>query len=148
MDRQLFIPLLKELGFPPEKYDMILNYIENHLRNEIQSSMTVADRMNDFVTTLPMALRALSKLDLDNVTIVDTPTNTETFSDSFIYDRDSFMFVKDIEAELSVKFVDNIVEVLKKKMENSRINIYVLFSHIQHVPSDNRFFILHRFKLV
>jgi hypothetical protein len=72
IDKNIWTPILKECGVAEHNYDKMIQYIENHTNSEI-NGMNVFNLNKFKETTLPQAIKALSKLDLDNITIVDAP---------------------------------------------------------------------------
>jgi len=156
MDKNLFKPLLKELNIPIEKYDDMLTYIETHIKNETnEMSCTCHNDDKLPMTTLPIALKTFSKLNLDKVHIVNAPITqskdnhnvfkVDTMGISYMLDSEELVNVKDFEEYISNKLIEKTLDYLNKVLENKHIYIYSLFNQIKKLDDGSRIIATHRF---
>lgn len=142
MDKNFWKPILKELGFPEEKYNILIEYIQRHTRYEINGSLNILENKSPLeeMSTLPMALKVLSKLNLDKVHFIDTPIleskdgktyRVSTIGVSHEINHDELHLVNDIETHISMQFIEKTLKLLNEKLKTEHLYIYVLFNTIK-----------------
>lgn len=141
--------ILNEMGFNEKHYNKLLSYIETHTNyeNNIYLS-TIKNPIGG--TTLPLALKTLSKLDnFDNINFINTFSKkinnknyqTGTYRLNMNYEDIDLKQIPDLEMFLSSDFCEKSIEFFNKKENN--MYIYILFSEI---TQDNKIFnISHRY---
>lgn len=142
MDKNFWKPILKELNFPEEKYDILTKYIQRHTRYETNESLNILENKSPLeeMSTLPMALKVLSKLNLDKVHFIDAPIleskdgnpyQVETIGVSHEINHDELHLVNDIEVHISTQLIEKTLKFLNEKLETEHLYIYVLFNTIK-----------------
>ena len=142
MDNKFWIPILKELNFPEEKYNILIEYIQRHTRYEINGSLSILKNKSPLeeISTLPMALTILSKLNLDKVHFIDAPIleskdgkpyQAETIGVGYEINHDELHLVNDIELHISNQLIEKTLKFLNEKLETEYLYIYVLFDTIK-----------------
>mgnify|MGYP000861547035 CR=1 FL=1 len=149
INKELWLEIVSALNFDSKHHDKVLTYIKNHYF--IEEELVLGGSLPLTETTLPIALKVLSKLDLDKVDILTSPTENGTPCSSIVenvnvsnFDLDELLATGvDIEALLYSYFAETTVETINKLIEkNNKIQIYCLFLEIK--KNDIEYRILHR----
>lgn len=141
--------ILDKMGFNEKSHDKLLSYIETHMNYE--NNIYLSTLKNPIGgTTLPLALKTLSKLDnLDNINFINTFSkkinnkdyHTGTYRLSINYEDTDLKQIPDLEMFLSSDFCEKSIEFFNKI--DNYIYIHILFSDI---TQDNKIFnISHRY---
>jgi len=104
------------------------------------------------ILTLPMALKVLSKLNLDKVHFVDAPLlqskdgkfcNIVPHTVSYEINFEELIVVNDIENHISMQLVKETQEKFNEILENENLYVYILFSRTK--MNDNNLLAVHRY---
>ena len=151
MDKKFWKPILDELGFPKEKYDVLFEYINRHMANNVSNFLSNNQPFEE-ILTLPMALKVLSKLNLDKVHFVDAPLlqskdgkfcNIVPHTVSYEINFEELIVVNDIENHISMQLVKETQEKFNEILENENLYVYILFSRTK--MNDNNLLAVHRY---
>ena len=159
MDKKFWKPILDELGFPKEKYDVLFEYINRHMAYNVPNFLSNNQPLEE-MQTLPMALKVLSKLNLDKVHFVDAPLlqskdgkfcnivpHTVSYEINFeelIALDASVRRIDDVENHISIQLVKKTLEKFNKILENEDLYVYVLFNGIK-MNDNNNILAVHRY---
>ena len=151
MDKKFWKPILDELGFPKEKYDVLFEYINRHMAYNVPNFLSNNQPLEE-MSTLPMALKVLSKLNLDKVHFVDAPLlqskdgkfcNIVPHTVSYEINFEELIVVNDIENHISMQLVKETQEKFNEILENENLYVYILFSRTK--MNDNNLLAVHRY---
>jgi hypothetical protein len=154
MDKDFFKPILMELNIPQNKYNDVLQYIETHITHECHNKIS-SDNEEKFSTTLPLALKTISKLNLENVHFVKEPSfeivsgktaHVQTFTIPFDFSNYDLNSLIDSELEMANIFVSGTTKILNGYLAENDMYIFMLFSQIKKV-NENKLQVLYRFSL-
>jgi len=151
MDKNFWKPILDELNFSEEKYDVLFEYINRHMANNVSNFLSNNQPFEE-ILTLPMALKVLSKLNLDKVHFVDAPLlqskdgkfcNIVPHTVSYEINFEELIVVNDIENHISMQLVKETQEKFNEILENENLYVYILFSRTK--MNDNNLLAVHRY---
>ena len=151
MDKKFWKPILDELGFPKEKYDVLFEYINRHMAYNVPNFLSNNQPLEE-MSTLPMALKVLSKLNLDKVHFVDAPLlqskdgkfcNIIPHTVSYEINFEELIVINDIENHISMQLVKETQEKFNEILENENLYVYILFSRTK--MNDNDILAVHRY---
>jgi hypothetical protein len=151
MDKKFWKPILDELGFPKEKYDVLFEYINRHMAYNVPNFLSNNQPLEE-MQTLPMALKVLSKLNLDKVHFVDAPLlqskdgkfcNIIPHTVSYEINFEELIVINDIENHISMQLVKETQEKFNEILENENLYVYILFSRTK--MNDNNLLAVHRY---
>lgn len=149
INKELWLEIVSTLNFDSKHHDKVLTYIKN--LNFIEQELTVNGNKPLMKTTLPIALKVLSKLDLDKVEILTSPTQNATPCSSMVeninisdYDVDGlFAAGVDVETILYSNFAERTIKLINNLIKkNGKIKIYCLFLELK--KNGNKYRIHHR----
>lgn len=153
MDKNIWKPLLVEMGFSEEKHEVLLDYIQRHMEYEKIIGVTLNTTLHlEQIPTLAPALKVLSRLDFDKICFIDSPFleckhgefhKPATYGVSYTINQEELMVIDDIETEILMHLVNDTVEQLNKKLENEYLYVYVLFSGLR--KHNNQILAAHRY---
>ena len=135
-------------GINKRYHDNLRRYIYNHLNNQI---LLPTNNLNDYsINTLPLAIKLLTYLDLDNIGFIDTPTSTSSIK------INGKVLEKAVNNEFSKKFLlediqKNTIKQFNLLLEkNLKIEIYQLYSDIQLFLMGSSFmgYAIHKIKII
>jgi len=151
MDKNFWKPILDELNFSEEKYDVLFEYINRHMANNVSNFLSNNQPFEE-ILTLPMALKVLSELNLDKVHFVDAPLlqskdgkfcNIVPHTVSYEINFEELIVVNDIENHISMQLVKETQEKFNEILENENLYVYILFSRTK--MNDNNLLAVHRY---
>ena len=151
MDKKFWKPILDELGFPKEKYDVLFEYINRHMAYNVPNFLSNNQPLEE-MSTLPMALKVLSKLNLDKVHFVDAPLlqskdgkfcNIIPHTVSYEINFEELIVINNIENYISMQLVKETQEKFNEILENENLYVYILFGRTK--INDNNILAIHRY---
>lgn len=138
MDINVWLPILNDLNIDPSKHYEVLDYISRH--TQIEDSI-FGQLRHSSKTTLPLALRVLSKLDLNMVEMID-------YHSSSIHVDISFDALEELPIPIATDhiasaFIDETVRLINNLIdEKGKIKIYCLFYSLNEI--NNKYTYIHR----
>jgi len=151
MDKKFWKPILDELDFPEEKYDVLFEYINRHMAYNVPNFLSDNQPLEE-ISTLPIALKVLSKLNLDKVHFVNAPLlqskdgkfyNIVPHTISYEINFEELIVINDIENYISMQLMKKTQEKFNEILENENLYVYILFSRTK--MNDNNILAVHRY---
>jgi hypothetical protein len=161
-DREKWLKVIKSVGFNEKSFDKISDYLENHVRYELQLSI---HKIDEYESTIPIALRVLRMLEerglLDKIIFVTTPNGSVEINGveyEYICDRlrvgfdfkelfdGNLHILHDVDYEMIAysAFADETVKILENYIvKEGYCILFILFSNL--VSKGTRSIIHHRY---
>lgn len=134
-----WLDIFKTLKFNEKDYDKLLVYVNNHMKHENEIFL---QNENSYITTLPIALKVLSNIKLDNVEFLASATDNDNLCSSLVEDitikgidvNDINNFVQ-MNIDVYALVVNEIVDVTTKTLtdiinKDKKIKLYLLYNKI------------------
>lgn len=131
--------VFKTLKFNEKDYDKLLVYVNNHMKHENEIFL---QNKNSFITTLPIALKVLSKIKLDNVEFLTSTTDDNNLCGSLVeditingVDVDDIQVCSHLNIDVYALVVNEIIDVTTKTLtdiinKDKKIKLYLLYDKI------------------